>query len=182
MRQDGFCAKCQCPVAELSGTSVAPDARMSTTKSSRREFCIHACEAVSLVSLGAVLGSCGGSPTAPSNVPALPTINGSVASGAVNVTIDAASPLATVGGAALVQSSSGSFLVSRSAQDAFVAVTAICTHEQCTVTGFQNQRYVCPCHGSEYTTSGSVVKGPAVLSLRQFTTRFASNVLTIALS
>jgi cytochrome b6-f complex iron-sulfur subunit len=50
------------------------------------------------------------------------------------------------------------------------------------VTGFQNQRYVCPCHGSEYTTTGSVAKGPAVLSLRQFTTRFASNVLTIALS
>ena len=156
---------------------------MSTTKSSRREFCIHACEAVSLVSLGAVIGSCGGSPNSPSgNAPALQTVNGTVAAGAVNVTIDAASPLATVGASAFVQSSSGSFLVSRSAQDAFVAVTAICTHEQCTVTGFQNQRYVCPCHGSEYTTNGSVVKGPAVLSLRQFTTRFAGNVLTISLT
>jgi cytochrome b6-f complex iron-sulfur subunit len=155
---------------------------MSTTKPSRREFCLHACEAASLVSLGAVLGSCGGSPSAPSNVPALPTISGSVASGAVNVTIDGASPLATVGAAALVQSSAASFLVSRSAQDAFVAVTAICTHEQCTVTGFQNQRYVCPCHGSEYTTSGSVTKGPAVLALRQFTTRFTGGVLTISLA
>jgi cytochrome b6-f complex iron-sulfur subunit len=156
---------------------------MSTTISSRREFCIHACEAVSLVSLGAVLGSCGGSPNSPSgNAPALPTVNGTVASGAVNVTIDASSPLNTVGNAALVQSSSGNFLVSRSAQDAFVAVTAICTHEQCTVTGFQNQRYVCPCHGSEYTTTGSVTKGPAVQALRQFTTRFASNLLTISLT
>jgi cytochrome b6-f complex iron-sulfur subunit len=155
----------------------------TTTKSSRREFCLHACEAVSLVSFGAVLGSCGGSPSSPSgNTPALPAVNGTVASGAVNVTIDASSPLNTVGGAALVQSSSGSFLVSRSAQETFVAVTAICTHEQCTVTGFQNQRYVCPCHGSEYTTTGSVTKGPAVQSLRQFTTRFASNVLTISLS
>ena len=151
---------------------------MSVTKSSRREFC----ESISLVSLGAVLGSCGGSPTAPSNVPTLQTVNGSVASGAVTVTIDAASPLATVGASALVQSSSGGFLVSRSAQDAFVAVTAICTHEMCTVTGFQNSRYVCPCHGSEYTTSGSVAKGPAVLALRQFSTRFASNVLTISLT
>jgi len=156
---------------------------MSTTISSRREFCIHACEAVSLVSLGALLGSCGGSPNSPSgNAPALPTVNGTVASGAVNVTIDASSPLNTVGNAALVQSSSGNFLVSRSAQDAFVAVTAICTHEQCTVTGFQNQRYVCPCHGSEYTTTGSVTKGPAVQALRQFTTRFASNLLTISLT
>ena len=155
---------------------------MSPTKSSRREFCVHACEAVSVLSLGAMVGSCGGSPSAPSNVPPLPTISGSAASGAVTVTVEGASPLATVGASALVQSSAGSFLVSRSAQDAFVAVTAICTHEQCTVTGFQNQRYVCPCHGSEYTTSGSVVKGPAVLALRQFTTRFAGNVLTISLT
>ena len=175
-----MCAESDRSPRQWSGTSVANAARMSTT-SSRREFCIHACEAVSLLSVGAVLGGCGGSPTSPSNVPALTTITGSAGGGAVTVTIDAASPLATVGGAALVQSSSGSFLVSRSAQDAFVAVTAICTHEQCTVTGFQNQRYVCPCHGSEYTTSGSVSKGPAVLSLRQFTTRFASNVLTISL-
>ena len=155
---------------------------MSTTTSTRREFCIHACGAVSFASLGAVLGSCGGSPNSPSSAPALPTVNGAAASGAVNVTIDAASPLASVGASALVQSSSGNFLVSRSAQDAFVAVTAICTHEQCTVTGFANSRYVCPCHGSEYTTSGVVVKGPAVQALRQFTTRFTNNVLTIALS
>ncbi len=75
----------------------------------------------------------------------------------------------------------GSFLVSRTAQDTFVVLTAICTHEQCEVTGFQNQRYVCPCHGSEYTTSGSVTKGPAPLGLRQFQNRFANNVLTITL-
>ena len=155
---------------------------MSTSNSSRREFCIHACEAVSLLSLGSVLGSCGGSPTAPSNVPQLPTINASVSGGGVNATLDAASPLATVGAAALVQSASGNFLASRTAQDSFVAVTAICTHESCTVTGFQNQHYVCPCHGSEYATSGQVVKGPAVLALRQFTTRFANSVLTISLT
>jgi Rieske Fe-S protein len=137
---------------------------------------------VSVISLASMLESCGGSPTAPSNAPALPVINASVSSGALNVTVDAASPLATVGAAALVQSSSGNVLVTRSAQDAFVAVTAICTHEACTVTGFQNQRYVCPCHGSEYSTSGSVVKGPAVQALRQFSTRFASNVLTISLT
>jgi cytochrome b6-f complex iron-sulfur subunit len=97
------------------------------------------------------------------------------------VNIDAASPLNTVGGAALLRVSGGSFLVSRTAQDTFVALTATCTHEACEVTGFQNQRYVCPCHGSEYSTSGSVTKGPAPLALRQFATRFANNVLTITL-
>src|SRR5262249_57099819 len=106
-------------------------------------------------------------------------ITASVAAGAITLTIDAASPLNTIGGAALVQTASGNFLVSRAAQDSFVALTAVCTHEQCTVTGFQNSRYVCPCHGSQYTTSGSVVQGPAVQSLRQFATRFSGSILTI---
>jgi hypothetical protein len=47
-------------------------------------------------------------------------------------------------------SSRGSFLVARTGTDTFTALTAICTHQQCTVTGFADNRYVCPCHGSQY--------------------------------
>jgi cytochrome b6-f complex iron-sulfur subunit len=148
----------------------------------RREFVTQACQVVSLATLGSILQGCSGSPSGPSSsAPSLTTVSGTAASGAVSVTVDAASPLNAVGGAALVQSSSGNFLVSRTAQDAFVALTAICTHEQCTVTGFQSARYVCPCHGSQYTTSGAVVQGPATRALQSFATRFANNVLTITL-
>jgi cytochrome b6-f complex iron-sulfur subunit len=148
----------------------------------RRDFCVQACRAVSLITVGAALQGCGSS-TGPSGIsaPPLPTLNGSVASGTVTVTIDATSPLASTGSAALVQSSAGNFLVSRTAQDAFTALTAICTHEGCTITGFDTPVYVCPCHGSRYSTSGTVVMGPANNALRQFTTRFANNVLTITL-
>lgn len=127
-----------------------------------------------------MLPGCGGSPTSPSSAPALPTINASVANGVASLTIDAASPLATVGGAALVQTSSGGFLVSRTGQNTFTALTATCTHEGCTVTGFESPTYVCPCHGSQFTTSGAVVQGPATRALRSFTTQFANNVLTIS--
>jgi cytochrome b6-f complex iron-sulfur subunit len=148
----------------------------------RREFCVHACQAASLAALGGILPGCGSSnPTGASgNVPQLTTVNGSVANGAVTVTVDAASPLNNVGGAALVQSSVGNFLVSRTGQSTFVALTAICTHEQCTVTGFQNSQYVCPCHGSQYSTTGAVVMGPATRALQQFSTQFASPTLTIS--
>jgi cytochrome b6-f complex iron-sulfur subunit len=146
----------------------------------RREFCAHACQVVSLAAVGAALPACGGSPSSPSSsAPPLSTVNGAIGGGGVTVTIDAASPLASVGGAALVQSGAGNFLVSRSAQDAFVAVTAVCTHEGCTVSGFQNARYVCPCHGSQFTTSGAVAQGPATRALQQFATTFTNNVLTI---
>lgn len=149
----------------------------------RREFCAHACLGVSWLTLASLLDACGGSTTSPSSsAPPLPTINSSVAGGAIAITIDAGSPLAGVGGAALVQTSTGNFLVARTAQDTFAALTAVCTHEACTVTGFQSQTFVCPCHGSQYNLNGSVVKGPAGSPLRQFTTRFAANVLTITVA
>jgi cytochrome b6-f complex iron-sulfur subunit len=145
----------------------------------RREFCVHA---VSLVSIGALLQGCGGSPTSPSDAPALAVINATASAGAIALTIDATSPLATVGAAALVQTASGNFLVARPGQDTFTALTAVCTHEGCTVTGFQSPVFVCPCHGSQFTTAGTVARGPASAPLRQFATRFAGSVLTITIA
>jgi nitrite reductase/ring-hydroxylating ferredoxin subunit len=145
----------------------------------RREFCVNACQAISLATLASLLEGCGGSPTSPSAAPALPTINAAIVGSVLTLTIDSGSPLANAGAAALVQASGRAFLVARAGQDTFVALTAVCTHEGCTVTGFQNQTYVCPCHGSTYNTSGAVLSGPATRALQQFPTRFANNVLTI---
>ena len=87
-----------------------------------------------------------------------------------------------MGSAALVQTSSGNFLVARIAQDTFNAMTAVCTHEACTVERYQSGTFTCPCHGSQYNTSGTVVKGPAMAALRRFNTSFTNNVLTISLA
>ena len=148
---------------------------------SRREFCAHACQAASLAAASALWQACGGNSTSPSNSTPLPTINASAAAGTLSVTVDAASPLAAVGSAALVQSNAGNALVTRTGQDTFAAMTAVCTHEACTVTGVSGSTFVCPCHGSQFSSTGGVVKGPAALPLRQFTARFSGNVLTIIL-
>jgi cytochrome b6-f complex iron-sulfur subunit len=143
------------------------------------------CTAAGLAALGgaAVLPGCGGggSPTSGSgsNAPQLARVTGTVVAGAVQVSSDASAPLAATGSAALVTSGAGNFLVSRTGADAFSALTATCTHESCTITGFSGQSYVCPCHGSQFSTSGVVLNGPATRSLRQFTTQFAGGVLTI---
>jgi cytochrome b6-f complex iron-sulfur subunit len=152
---------------------------MESHKSSRREFCTHALRFVTAASL---LESCGGSPTSPSSTAAaLPVVNAAAANNAISLNIDATPALASVGSAALVQTSSGTYLVARVAQDTFNAMTAICTHEACTVTRFQSGTFQCPCHGSEYNTSGAVTKGPAPSSLRRLNTQFVNNVLTISL-
>jgi thiosulfate dehydrogenase [quinone] large subunit len=45
----------------------------------------------------------------------------------------------------------------------FVAFSAICTHEGCTVNFDKSaEEFVCPCHGSIYNaTTGAVLQGPA---------------------
>ena len=146
----------------------------------RREFCVRTCQAVSLLTLGAVAPACGGSTTSPSSAPDLPSVSGTLVNRTLTITVDAASPLNVVGGAAMVTVSTGSYLVARTAQSAVTAVTAVCTHEGCAVSGFANSVYVCPCHGSEFSTGGAVVQGPASAPLRQFPTTFANNVVTIS--
>jgi cytochrome b6-f complex iron-sulfur subunit len=108
-------------------------------------------------------------------------MNGSVSGSTVQLQIDSSSPLAAVGGAAMVRASNGAFLVARTGQDTFSALTTICTHQTCTITGFDGSNFVCPCHGSRFTPTGRVVNGPASAPLRSFTTSFANNLLTISL-
>jgi Rieske Fe-S protein len=145
----------------------------------RRAFCVQACQAASCLALAALAEACGGGGTGPSNISGLSTINGTVAAGTTQVQIDTSSPLATVGGAALVRSAAGLFLAARTGDQTFSALTSTCTHQTCTITGFDGTDFVCPCHGSRFTTSGAVVNGPAPSPLRSFNTTFANNVLTI---
>ena len=106
---------------------------------SRREFCSQACQAVSIIALGSLAQNCGGggNPAGPSggggSVPPLTSVNASVANGVATVTVDGASPLATVGGAALVHTSVRDLLVARTGQDAFTALTATIPLIQCTL-------------------------------------------------
>src|SRR5438128_1517985 len=147
---------------------------------SRRTFCVHTCQAASCLALGTLVEACGGGGgSSPSNVPQLSTVSGSVSGSTVVVQIDSASPLATVGGAAQVRSSGGVFLVARTAQETFTALTSVCTHQTCEVSGFDGSAFVCPCHGSRFNTSGRVLMGPASAPLRTFATQFANSVLTI---
>jgi len=91
------------------------------------------------------------------------------------------SAIADVGGAVLVESTAGLFLISRTDASTFSAIDAVCTHEGCTITGSDGASYVCPCHGSRYSRSGQVLAGPAKASLRRYATTFRDGVLTVSI-
>jgi Rieske Fe-S protein len=149
------------------------------TSISRRQFCAGTAAAA----LATIFSGCSGSSTSPSGGnPGIPLakVAGQFASNAVKVTVGGSS-LASVGGAALVESVAGVFLVARTSDAAFSTIEAVCTHEGCTVSGADGDIYVCPCHGSRYDRSGHVVGGPAKASLRQYASTFTDGVVTIAL-
>jgi cytochrome b6-f complex iron-sulfur subunit len=154
---------------------------MSEDKQTRRQFCTRAVSVAAFGgTLGAILQGCGsGSPTSASSFQALPVVAGTDLNGGVVVNVDAASPLAAVGTAALVQSPSALVLVAHTAQDSFTALSSLCTHQACTIRGYANNTFVCPCHGSQFSTNGQVLSGPAFAPLTQYHAQFAAGVLTI---
>lgn len=153
------------------------------TPLSRRQFCAGACQVASGATLATIFSGCGGgsSPTSPSGMASTLGVSaGRFTGSAVQVAV-AGSALADIGGAVLVESTAGVFLLSRSGANAFTAVDAVCSHQSCTITGADGTSYVCPCHGSRYSRSGQVLRGPATASLRQFATMFTNDTVTITL-
>ena len=169
-------------VIELSSEQVS--------EPSRRQFCAHACQAASLVAVSALLHACGGgdggggnptAPTGPVDGQALAVLTGSVTGR--TVTVSATGALAAAGGAALVNAAvpagtPNQFLVFRSSATTASVLTAVCTHEGCTVDHFNGQLFVCPCHGSKYTTGGTVANGPANRALTTYPASLSGDTLT----
>ena len=78
--------------------------------------------------------------------------------------------LANVGGSALINAPGYSdpvcgfdiVIVAQPAAGQFVAFSAACTHECCTVNyNASAKQFDCHCHGSVFSTTGAVVSGPA---------------------
>jgi cytochrome b6-f complex iron-sulfur subunit len=46
--------------------------------------------------------------------------------------------------------------------------SAHCTHLGCLINQMENDRLVCPCHGSEFDLEGNAVKGPAYKPLKSY--------------
>lgn len=79
---------------------------------------------------------------------------------------------------AITQTGLGIFLLARTGQNSLTALSSVCTHQGCTVSGYSGGEFLCPCHGASFNTSGHVTGGPAPSNLLSYTTQFTNNVLT----
>lgn len=66
--------------------------------------------------------------------------------------------------------------------DGFLALSSVCTHQGCAVSySHSNGNLPCPCHGSIFSTTGSVLEGPADSPLEKYDVSQEGDILTIAL-
>lgn len=144
-------------------------------KINRREFLKTLALSGGAAACGSLLVSCGSAATAPAGGGTTP-----------GITLDLTQPenqsLASVGGALALEANtvdSKGLLLYRSSETEVLAFSRKCTHMGCAVGNFQDGLSNCPCHGSQYDTSGKPVKGPAANPLKEYAATLSGSTLTV---
>jgi cytochrome b6-f complex iron-sulfur subunit len=105
-----------------------------------------------------------------------------------NLCLDLADPLnaalTMVDGSMVVSAPKDKILAIRTSTTVVQAVSDICTHAGCGVNYDRVAKIVtCPCHGSQYSLTGVVTRGPATRPLKKYVAQLdpGTNVVTILL-
>lgn len=122
----------------------------------RRTFCACALAAGFATACG---GGGGGGSSAPAPQP--------VPTGLITTTDTKAGLLAAASPTTRDYRNQGNLFLVRDATGIY-AMTAICTHQGCTVGLPAGTSITCPCHGSQYDLNGGNLIGPAALPLVHF--------------
>jgi cytochrome b6-f complex iron-sulfur subunit len=86
------------------------------------------------------------------------------------------SALNTVGGSVSING----IIIARISSADFTALSRACTHEGTAVNYRASQNdFLCPNHGSRFSTSGTVLQGPATRSLTRYNTQLTENSLRV---
>ena len=69
----------------------------------------------------------------------------------------------------------------RTGDTTFLGLSRICTHEQCDAD-VVNNLFDCPCHGSLFSATGAVIRGPATEPLLKLNTAFDAVAGTVTVA
>ena len=135
-------------------------------------------QTIGVGTVGCMIAACGGDGTG-GNVP-----GGQATMCGTNLCLSLAEnpELAAVGGILFFSQAPGrQIFVMRVSETELRALSALCTHQACTVAWDGAASFDCPCHGSQFDAVGNVTRGPARAPLRTFTTMLEGDQLTIML-
>ncbi len=94
----------------------------------------------------------------------------------IDLNNSAYSELKNVGGYAY----KNDIIIFRTSDTSYVALSKLCTHSQCTITyNHSGSELPCPCHGSKFSTSGTVTNGPASSNLKKYNVKKDGDTLII---
>jgi len=98
----------------------------------------------------------------------------------VNFTIDLAANLTTVGSSFISNGVIIVRLATGNTPSSFTAVQVNCTHEGTGINYIpSSNNFLCPSHGSTFSTSGTVTLGPASSSLKQYNVSISGTTMTV---
>ncbi|SDD24799.1 cytochrome b6-f complex iron-sulfur subunit [Mucilaginibacter pineti] len=142
----------------------------------RQEFLSKLGISLAAVCVGCNLASCGSDvknsdPTPGNNAP---DGSGPLLTANLNSELQAIGGFKVAAGIILVRLAAGSVA------DSFTAVQVACTH-QGTSINYNNAQgiFICPNHGSEFSTTGVVLRGPAGFALKQYKVNITGTDLTV---
>jgi cytochrome b6-f complex iron-sulfur subunit len=145
----------------------------------RQEFLTRFGIGMAAVCAGCGIASCGSSPkddpspNGTDNKP--PTGTGPLLSADLNSEVKNIGDFKVANGVILVRLAQGN------AADAFTAVQVACTHQGTSINYNNTQaKFICPNHGSQFSTSGAVLLGPATAPLKQYSVSINGTALTVA--
>jgi cytochrome b6-f complex iron-sulfur subunit len=98
----------------------------------------------------------------------------------IDLTDPANADLVDVGGAMAIDTAGDTVLIARTSPTEVIALSAVCTHSGCIVDyNASSQKVECNCHGSLFSTTGQVLRGPANAPLKMYAASLAGTTITI---
>jgi cytochrome b6-f complex iron-sulfur subunit len=149
----------------------------------RKEFLSTLGISLAAICAGCGIASCGSNPEAEDPKPSPTTGNtGGTITPPANALMTASldTELRNIGefkiasGVILVRLAAGN------AASAFTAVQVACTHQGTSINYNNSQgKFICPNHGSQFSTSGAVLLGPATAALKSYAVNVTGNTLSV---
>jgi Rieske Fe-S protein len=99
----------------------------------------------------------------------------------IDLSLSANNVLTKIGGALYVTmpSNNEKVVVVRNSNTEVSAFSSVCPHMGCQVNLPANGVATCPCHGSQFSEKGVVVKGPAATDLKKYTAVLQGNLVYV---